>query len=75
MTTCRPAAAVASSALRDGFVQGELCPGSTHTPAPASETQRPGAEVQRADTAVTLVVAGGRPPGTPPAEIAVWVGT
>ena len=43
MTTCRPAASVASPALRDGFVQGELRPGST--PTPASETQRPAAEV------------------------------
>ena len=31
--------------------------------------------VEAAGSAVTLVVAGGRPPGTPPAEIAVWVGT
>ena len=30
---------------------------------------------EAAGSAVTLVVAGGRPPGTPPVEIAVWVGT
>ena len=62
MTTCGPAAAVARSALRDSFVQGELCPGSTHTPAPASETQRPAAEVQRADTARCAASQRGCPP-------------
>ena len=37
-------------------------------PGPQASLTLPGGE------AVTLVVAGTRPPGTPPAEISVWIG-